>query len=767
MTTISSAKQRIAISRISGLVLMNALIFQEVLSGSNEKVMPLQRMLDGNNIQRDLCKQWNMITTKINYYAIFHLAYEILSNIPSDRDVKSSLFDMVGKAQEIVQMRAALRHDLMGRIYHRLLVEKKYLGTYYTSIPAAALLLKVAIQKSKWDLDWGKLGDLKKIRVADLACGTGTLLMAAADAITDNYISSAAQENKPMNIAQLQKLLSEDIVYGYDVLPSAIHLTASTMALRAPESEYSKTNLYSLMLGGKEAHLGSLEYLYGKEAGIPEDLFGAQVMVKQMKGKGIEEQKLAPLPDLDLCVMNPPFTRSVGGNLLFGNLPNAERTKAQDKLKKLVKKKGTLANITAGLGSVFVAVADPHIKDMGYLALILPKALLSGVAWAKTRELIKIKYQVEYIIVSHDPKKWNFSENTSLSEVLLVAKKVGFENVDKDHKVIAVNLWRNPATSFEAQAIGQSIIQGECPIVDKGQGALSVMVGNSKVGEAIAFNWAKLRTNQDWILPCSFAQSDLIRVAHKLKDGKLWIPGSKPLMDVSIKPLGEFVKLGPDRRDIHDGFELSNSKTTYPAFWGHSSQSLFTISQKENKYLTPLSSAKKGRNLRKVEDLWPKSARLLLAERIRLNNTSLVAIRISKNVLSNVWWPAKVISKGNATLIEKSLVLWLNSTLGLILLLANRGETEGPWIDFKKPTYANLPVLDFHSISKEHLQKLSMCYDSVSKKSFLPIQDIVNDGTRHEIDDCISGIFDLGDVSNLRFLLSQEPIVSLRDLYVQ
>jgi len=43
------------------------------------------------------------------------------------------------------------------------------------------------------------------------------------------------------------------------------------------------------------------------------------------------------IPDLDLCVMNPPFTRSVIGNLLFGSFPEEERKEMQSALKKVVK----------------------------------------------------------------------------------------------------------------------------------------------------------------------------------------------------------------------------------------------------------------------------------------------------------------------------------------------------------------------------------------------------------------------------------------------
>ena len=62
-----------------------------------------------------------------------------------------------------------------------------------------------------------------------------------------------------------------------------------------------------------------------------------------------------------------------------------------------------LANSTAGLGSVFVAVGDTVPKAGGRLCLVLPKALLSGVAWGKTRELLRSKYQLEYIVASPRP----------------------------------------------------------------------------------------------------------------------------------------------------------------------------------------------------------------------------------------------------------------------------------------------------------------------------------------------------------------------------
>jgi hypothetical protein len=120
--------------------------------------------------------------------------------------------------------------------------------------------------------------------------------------------------------------------------------------------------------------------------------------------------------------MNPPFTRTCGDNLVFGSIPAKERRRLQVSLGRLVRQKKLSASITAGLGSVFLAVADRHLKTNGRLAFVLPKALLSGVDWEPSRKVLR-GYALEAVIASHDPNRWNFSENTDLSEILLIARK--------------------------------------------------------------------------------------------------------------------------------------------------------------------------------------------------------------------------------------------------------------------------------------------------------------------------------------------------------
>jgi hypothetical protein len=761
-----SPEERYAVSRISGLVLVNAMIFQEVLSGFTKRVKPLDDMLAKNNVQTAFIKHWEFIIEKINYYPIFHIAREILGNIATNKGIWDSLILLAQSAQQVVGMRAALRHDLMGRVYHRLLVEKKYLGTYYTSIPAATMLLKLSLRREAWDVKWYQLQSIGNMAIADLACGTGTLLMAAADALTDNYVSGSARHGRKVNTAALQRVLAEKVIYGYDVLASAIHLTASTIAMRAPEVPFAKMNLFNLPLGGVERRMGSIEYLIDQKVGMPNDLFGAQPVAEQIEGNAIKGLSVAPLPELDLCVMNPPFTRSVGGNLLFGSLPERERKKTQEELKKLIQRKKVSASITAGLGSVFVATADPYIKEGGRLALVLPKAFLSGVAWKRTRDLIQKNYQLEYLIASHDPERWNFSESTSLSEILLVAKKVNRSENKSDHRVVAINLWRNPTTIFNAKAIVQSVICEQPPGIEESQGVQDATVGVIKVGEALTYNWDELRRNSIWMLPFAFSQSDLVRVCYYLVQGMLWMPVNGVMARLPFCRLQELGELGPDRHGVHAGFKFSKQKTLYSALWGHDAVSIYTMSQRPNQYLSPRALRKKGQSAKVplIKNLWPHSGRILICERLRLNTQKLTAALLSVPVLSNVWWPFSLKKELANEYMEKALTLWFNSTLGILLLLCHREETEGPWVGFKKTVLQELPVLDPRSLSKKQLQGLSQIYDRLCEEPLQGFACADTDSVREEMDKSIAKTLGLPDFSVLRTLLAREPIISLRQM---
>ena len=295
-------------------------------------------------------------------------------------------------------------------------------------------------------------------------------------------------------------------------------------------------------------------------------------------------------------------------------------------------------------------------------------------------------------------------------------------------------------------------------------------MGGKKIGEAISFPWedgtpASMLRSDEWILPNAFAQGELIRTAYRLLNGELRLPGQAKTWTVPLCTLGSLGTLGPDRRDIHDGFELSDHTTPYPAFWSHKSKDVFTIAQSANMYLQSLAQPKPGRKLRLASSLWPLAGKVLIAERMWLATNSLAAIRLENEVLSNVWWPFRFGVPGlDESKASKALAIWLNSTLGFLIFLASREETRGPWIDFKKKALSRLPLLNVAQLSDNDLAYLADTYAEVSRRPLLPLRRITEDETRMELDRAIARVCELPDFQVLREMLSREPIISLAPL---
>lgn len=126
----------------------------------------------------------------------------------------------------------------------------------------------------------------------------------------------------------------------------------------------------------------------------------------------------------------------------------------------------------------------------------------------------------------------------------------------------------------------------------------------------------------------------------------------------------------------------------------------------------------------------------MIAERSRLNTQRTLAMRLSERGLSNVWWPLRLRQEDERA--EKVLALWLNSTLGILTLVAHRVPTEGAWVQFKKPTLENLPILDVRSLSERQLSQLASAYRKVAGIGLSTIKDMAEDPVRAEIDQAFS-----------------------------
>ena len=752
-------KDRAAALRIGCLVLFNALAFQDRLAPANEDVPTVQEALRQGI--PGLRTAWRFICDRIDYVPVFELAIEILEVLLDGPDETQMpvVQPLLGAVQ---RTRNVEGHDLSGRLFHTLLTDAKFTGAYYTSVPAATLLTRLVFHDWPPQVEWDDHEFPGSLNVADLACGTGTLLMAVAAEAERRHREAGGR-----NSAALHKAMVEQALHGYDVQLSAVHFAATSLAMLNPDIQFDRMNLYVMTLGveGSKVSLGSLDFLGSDSVAVqhalsPEDMGIAALDPVRVSGRGprgAAEGETATLPDLDLAIMNPPFTRSVGGNLLFGSLPTRDRPKLQNELSRRLRSRQATA--TAGLGAAFVAAASPKLRPReGRLALVLPATVCTGPSWEQTRALIQRDFALDMVITSHDPLRWNFSDSTDLSEALLIATRRPEKRQTAEHRTTFVNLWRNPDGVLDAHRLARAVA-ATTPARLEDTGTALLEVDEQHVGEVVSLPESKL-VHRRWS-GVQFSRAELLRSALRLlDDGEVWIPGERNTAAVPLCRVAELGQVGPDRRRLVDGFDRTKAVTAYPLVAGHDTEQRKSLTCSPDSYLSPLPKPRGGQRPGYGDHLWRQASRLLVAERLRLTTARIVAMRSERRVLSNVWWPVSVEDES----IEKALTSWLNSTIGLLTIIAQRTSTEGGWVALKKADLQNLAVLDPRRLSSAQLQDLSSLFDRTAHAEFQRLPAMHHCPARRALDDGLAQILNLPNLSTLRHLLATEPTISYHRL---
>jgi len=737
----------------AGLLLVDAMVLHEVMAASYKDIPTLSMLLSSTNLKRELENCWRYIINRINYEPVLELALNILESMPASQALDRQLRTLINLAYDIASSSVLLRHDLFGRIYHRLLLGKlvKYYATYYTSIPAARLLAHLLINlPSSLDVkNIPPVYDGEPLRVVDFACGSGTLLSAIYKEIDARH----RIESEDLRIDDLHRYLLEEGIWGFDVLHHAVHLAATALFLHNP-IPVRNSRLFVLRLGelGEEKFLGSIDFLRSPVLDQRMTIHGKIAFRQEVVSVSRREPENIQLPKFHICIMNPPFTRSVGGNLLFGSLPKEERAKLQKTLSKLLRECDLSGIGKAGLGAVFVFLADKYLVEGGRIGLVLPRAVLSGVSWEKVRKLLLDKYHIEYIITSFETNnQWNFSENTNLSEILLIARKR--RSGDDSGYTLFVNLWKKPSNELESIHLGSQLRQlykaaQLYDIENSNASSYSLKLHGKKVGEVYS---AMLKENIFGIYNF-FSQMELNRVTVLLRKGIIYLPDQGIVGNVRLTTLARLgAEVGPDVRQVHEVFRYSKAArgSIYKAFWGYDSSIINTISQRANAYLEPKDASK-------ARKLWEKRGKFLIVERARLNTYTVLAVYLDEGVLSNVWWPIKLDDRA-----AKILSLWINSTLGFLLLSSIAEVTQGPWIKFKKEYLLELPVLDINILREDQINSLLQLYNNVCSLKFKALpEEMANPLTRKIIDEEICRILSLKlELRTLYELLSKEPML--------
>ncbi len=660
---------------------------------------------------------WNLILA-LDYKPIFETGRAALYSCPNDPAYTAAIRDSARAALAVVRTIAGLRHDLLGRIFHTVLDTARYDGSFYTTTAAATLLATLAIDENM--CDWQDAEAIARLRIIDPACGTGTLLMAAAERIRD--LAPQSQDDGTVAAALIEQVLS-----GYDVNLTATHMAATTLGLLSPTTQFRNMKIGRAFLGVDgmgEAYLGSLEFLERQPWLIPWPK-SVQAISQIETGEEIPQAEPA-----DLVIMNPPFTRD---SLRHDQFSRAEERKIKAREKALFADKPVHLSSN---GNAFLVLADFISKaDTGGIASILPLVTSTNASSLETRKYLASRFHIETIVTSHDPERIYFSENTSIGEMLLICRRWAADRGPKPPTRVA-NLAVNPASPSAAISAAYAIRNGT--VAAQGTGT----VQEWPEWKIAAGDWGAVQ----------FLSPYLCQKFAAMKNNKRF---------PSIT-LGRISDIGPAGRRIRDAFVKSKMPDELGriALWQHDTEQTQSMAAEWDTHL-----AAKPTKAHLAESYWQQRSTFLLPARLFLVTTRAVAVRLSSPCVGSAWVPCRI-SRPHALKVdwEKALCVYLNSSVGLLSLLGDRSN--------KKPTYPNISiddmrkvfVPDFDAIGGDTAAILAAAYDAHASDVLLPLPQMIDCPVRRALDDAVIAALALDGemVATIRRSLAAEPSVTGR-----
>ena len=708
--------------RMACAIIANAMIFHDRIAGMHDNIDALN-MVCGAGVpdpQGATLEAWTAIL-KINYWPIFAIGRDILSQLPAEFAVRT-LRRLRLTAASVNGTGMNNAHDLTGRVFQRLISDRKYLATFYTLPASAALLARLAVAKME-GVDWAAPEAIGNLKIGDFACGTGALLSAVYEQV------AARHESAGGDASAIHPVMMEEVLYGCDVMPSAIHITGSTLAGIKPEVGYEKSRLYTMPYGRQQdgsVKIGSLEFL---QSSAQPTLFNTSDPALRTGSVGEETAAHVNVEiadgNFDLVIMNPPFTRATNHegahanvvNPAFAafNAPKEDMDDMGDRLNQLGK--GSCYHGNAGIASAFAALAHRKLRTGGVLALVLPLSAAAGLSWQGFREMLGVGYiDLNVLSIAANGKDMAFSSDTGMAECLVIARKG--HSSQSQVRAHFTSLLKRPEGFANPSLVANGILaEPEPRTIESGPyGGTRLTVGAEAAGEMLTA--PNVDTGEAWgsvrLLDYALAQT-----AHALRNSKLWLPGNLEPLPLKFSQLGILGKLGLVDRDItgpppRGPFNLAAASTTatYPALWNHDAKSEKRIVCAPDSQLVVRQGMED-----KAATVWATAGRPHINRDFTFGSQALSVAFTERESVGGRVWPNVTFSDARY---DYSFSVWSNSTLGLLAYWRHSSRQQSSKAGMTIRQAETLPVLDFRELSDEQLATAERIFDEFRELDLMP-----------------------------------------------
>ena len=714
---------------IVATIILNAMTFQQQLAG-NHNIESIARMRAAQRLnQSGFLVEWKKVLD-INYWSIFALARRLLEAIRTPVLADRLIRDMASSSERLASLGLHESHDLAGTVFQRFIADRKYLASFYTRTESATMLARLALPIRITPEEYSSF------KMADFACGTGTLIHAAySQASLLNQLNGGDSR-------KCHKQMIERNIVALDIVSSAAHLTASMLSSVFPSEPYEDTNVMIPRYGAdddspkswEDVALGSLELIRAESSF--KQLFPSKIQYTQISGRNVTDADLDVTIDREsynLVIMNPPFTRAASdwdreerAVRQYRGLGTSQRV--QDLMAQRQRNlfRGTCFDGYAGLASAFPAIADAMLRDSGCMAFVLPFTSLCGARWSKFRKMIREEYGNSTVVSIAQPNDTDraFSADTGMAECLLVAIKGG-----RSKTCTFVNLYERPSNSMIASEIARAIRKLDVMDINEHlSGGTPIILGDETVGTAIGVRVREL----DTFCPAGLKDLLLSQVLHKLSQGVLRLPRMETTLDIPIAAVGLIAQLGLNAANIAGGSTAAFRKVPrgdlgdfYPMIWHREAA-------REKCLLVEPDSEGVVQNETRVSRVWATRSWAHFGSSTRLNSQSLTACLTEEETLGGRGWPN--VKFGNL-LMEKAFVVWSNSILGLMLNWYFGPRQQSGRVQHGVETYATVPILDVRQLEKEQLNAFGDVFQEFKEQKLLPMHLAYRDPARIQLDE--------------------------------
>lgn len=725
-------------ARMAMAIVANALTFHCTIAELHDIAMlsSLRHEDDPETMSQQLVlTEWRRILRDINYWPIFNIAQQILALLPSQTG--SRVLTILASTATILAEKGVTRsHDLAGRMFQRLICDRKFLATYYTLPSSSALLAELAVEMLL-DSPTTKQ-QLCDLRIADLACGTGTLLAAAYHAILQRYRRTGNDDS------ELHPTMMEQTLIAADIMPAATHLTTSMLSSAHPAKVFERTCVYTLPYGktdgagGDRISIGSLD-LIADEFGV--DLFGSEIRAargttddRDLTAREVLEEFSLTHGSLDLVIINPPFTSPTNHSVANAPIPSFagfntskdEQTAMSNRLERIYKNlQQPAGHGNAGLATNFLDLAHVKLKSGGVLAMVVPLAIVQGKAWEKSRKLLARSYEdIHFVtIATSRARDKAFSADTGMGEALVLARKR-----DKPQSLPAsvryINLHARPSGVVEAVETARAVTH-----LSGREKVNAIQLGADVAGIEIAVHamdggYAAVR------------DYDVARTAFALIEGQILLPRMDAI-DAPLDTLSTIGQRGLLHRDINGedrpgvprgpfDHEPITGTPTYPALWGHdANRERCLIVEPDRQCIT-----RPGMDSL-AQTVWAMASHLHFTLEFGTASQSLTACYTTTKCIGGRAWPS---FHPHDPKHDKLLALWANSTLGMVgfWFLGTKQHPGRACLTITR--LPEVPSIAPEQLSPAQLQRADTLFDRMADQSLLPARKACIDPNRYEID---------------------------------